>query len=98
MVHAITLLSIRAGRWHGEQGVEEFIRPEVGLQLIGVNLVVTPKFTLLYGRGIRIGGASAEGIVPQAAGVVTLQLGVSVNLGTLAYRRQRGSEVAPVSE
>lgn len=91
-VHFTTLMSMRVGRWTGAPGIRDFIRPEVGFQLMGINSLITPKITVLYGREVRVGGGLEDGLRPLPSGVCTVQAGISLNLGTLAHIRRLKSE------
>ena len=97
-VQLMTLLSMRFGRWSDQQAMVQFIRPEIGMQVMVLNALISPKITMLYGREVRIGGGSERDLGPLPSGVFTVQAGVSVNFGTLAYQRRLKAKVGPLSE
>ncbi|MEO8590733.1 MAG: hypothetical protein ABI432_15265 [Flavobacteriales bacterium] len=88
-ISALTLVSMRVGRWSSEGGVSDLVRPEIGLQFMSYNTVLSPKLAVYYGRDIPIGRSTAENgyVLPSSA--LTVQVGITVNIGSLAAKWRR---------
>jgi hypothetical protein len=96
----MTLTSVRLSHWSTRLGATDCIRPEAGFQMLCLNDLFSPKLAVCYGREFRIGGSVEQPIAPASTDVVTIQVGITLNLGALSYRkfiRRREAEkvVAP---
>lgn len=96
-ISALTLLSMRVGRWTGDGATSDFIRPEIGFQLMTYNTVFSPKLIVQYGRDVRLRSSLEGNVHPVPGGVFTMQAGVTVNIGSLARRWRKPVVVAPTT-
>lgn len=95
----MTLTSIRLNHWSTPLGGTDCIRPEVGFQFMQLNHLFSPKLAIGYGREWRLGGAVERPVAPVASEALTVQVGLSLNLGALRsrkfYKRRAHSAAAP---
>lgn len=73
-----------------------FLRPEVGLQTMMFNNLLTPKLFVGYGINMSRSDGADESAVLRLGSSFTMLAGVSLNLGTLARRRQMKKEARPM--
>jgi len=92
-----TMMTLRACHSSTDQtGPWIYVRPEVGVQVIGYNSLITPKLSIQFGYDLHVHGRTEFAHERISNGIIMIQAGVAMNLQTLRSIKQR--VVAPTSQ